>query len=306
MPRQIGALQARIEYAGIAALARGLAALPLERAVRLGSALGDIAARLDRFNRPVAMRNLAIAFPKKSDAERLGILREMYRNWGRMLAEFTHFSEFNRDNIERYVTYDTRENLNRALELADGRGALIVTAHFGNFELLALAHSAYGHRLAIVQRPLRNPLIATLVNDARTRLGNQIVTRKAGGRAMFRMLRENRHVAIALDLDVRRGVFVDFFGMKASTSDGLARLAAATSAPVVPAFMVREGDSARHRIVVWPVVEMVAGADKEACVVENTQRITNVIEEMIRRHPGHWNWIHRRWKTRPPGEKRFY
>jgi KDO2-lipid IV(A) lauroyltransferase len=306
MPRQIGALKARVEYVGIAALARGLAAIPLERAVRFGAALGDFVARIDRFNRPIAMRNLAIAFPEKSDAERRAIVRGMYRNLGRMLAEFTHFSDLDRGNIERYVTYDTRENLNRALELAEGRGALIVTAHYGNFELLALAHSAYGYRLAIVQRPLRNPLIAKLVNDARTRMGNQIITRKKGGRAIFSALRENRHVAIALDLDVRHGVFVDFFGMKASTSDGVARLAAAASVPVVPAFMVREGDSPRHRIVVLPVVEMASGGDREACVVENTQRITKVIEEMIRRHPDHWNWIHRRWKTRPPGEKRFY
>lgn len=252
------------------------------------------------------MRNLAIAFPEKSDAERRGILREMYRNWGRMLAEFTHFSEFNPGNIEQYVTYDTRENLDRAFELADGRGLLFVTAHYGNFELLALAYSACGYRLAIVARPLRNPLIEALVNGARIRMGHQTIARKNGGRTIFRMLRENRHVAIALDLDVRRGVFVDFFGMKASTSDGLARLAVAASVPVVPAFMVREGDTPRHRIVVWPRIEMVTGGDKEACVVENTQRITNVIEQMIRRHPGHWNWIHRRWKTRPPGEPRFY
>lgn len=306
MPRQTGALRARLEYAGTAAFARALGAMELERAVRAGAFLGDVAMALDRFNRPIAMRNLTIAFPEKSEAERRAILKGMYRNWGRMLAEWAHFRDFSPENIEQFVTYDTLENLNRALEIAAGRGGLVVTAHFGNFELLPIAHSLYGHRIAIVQRPLRNPLIAKLVNSERTRWGNVIVARKHGGRTMSRLLRENWHVAVALDLDVRRGVFVDFFGMKASTSDSVARLAVATHVPVAPAFMVREGDTTRHRITVLPVVEMVTSGDREACVVENTQRFTSAIEQMIRRYPEHWNWIHRRWKTRPPGQSRFY
>jgi KDO2-lipid IV(A) lauroyltransferase len=113
-------------------------------------------------------------------------------------------------------------------------------------------------------------------------------------------------VAIPLDLDTRQGVFADFFGLPAATSDALARVAMATGAPVLPAFMVREGESARHQITFLPIIELAREEDRTAAVRENTQRFTTIIEDMIRRYPDHWNWIHRRWKTRPPGEKRFY
>ncbi len=109
-----------------------------------------------------------------------------------------------------------------------------------------------------------------------------------------------------LDLDVRKGVFVDFFSLKASTSDGLARLAIATGVPVVPVFAVRDGTSSRHFIECMEPIETIRGADREESVLLNTQRYTTTIEEMVRRYPDHWNWIHRRWKTRPPGEQRFY
>jgi KDO2-lipid IV(A) lauroyltransferase len=113
-------------------------------------------------------------------------------------------------------------------------------------------------------------------------------------------------VAVPLDLDVRSGVFVDFFSLKASTSDALARVAIATRAPVLPAFMVREGTSTRHRITILPPIEAVRDNDREEAVRAYTQQFTGLIESMVRRHPDQWNWIHRRWKTRPAGEPRFY
>jgi Kdo2-lipid IVA lauroyltransferase/acyltransferase len=305
MPRQVGGFPARVEYLPVAALVRMFAAMPLERAIRVGASLGSMVMRLDFGNRPIAIKNLEIAFPELDRDARLKILAAMYRNWGRVIAQWSHSSELNRANIENYVTYDGIENLNHALTLADKRG-IILTAHYGNFELLALAHSLYGHRLAMIHRPLRNPLIDEQVRRVRSRFGAEIIERKQAGLAMVKYLRQKWQIAVALDLDVRNGVFVDFFGTKACTSDGVARIAMATHAPVVPAFMVREGDSARHRIVVLPVLEMATGRDREECVRENTQRMTAAIEMMIRRHPDHWNWIHRRWKTRPEGEQRFY
>ncbi len=306
MARQIGGILARVEYAPLAAFAGVLAAIPIERAVRVGAQLGGLVMRLDRFNRPVALRNLEIAFPEMDRAGRLRILAGMYRNWGRMLAEWTHFDELGRGSIACRVTYDTGESLARVLELGKERGLLVVTAHFGNFELLPFAHSIYGHRIAIIHRPIRNPVIDRRVSAMRTRFGNEVVERKHAGPTMLKYLRAKWQVAVALDLDVRRGVFVDFFGLKASTSDGVARLAMAAGAAVAPVFMVREGESPRHRITVLPAIELVKTRHREECVRENTQRMTGIIEAMIRRHPDHWNWIHRRWKTRPPGEQRFY
>jgi KDO2-lipid IV(A) lauroyltransferase len=306
MPRQVGGFRARAEYLPIAALLKMFAAMPVARAIEFGASLGSMIMRLDLGNRPIGIRNLEIAFPQLNREARLKILAAMYRNWGRVIGEWPHSVELNRDNIEQFVTYEGVDNLTHALVLAEKRGAIILTAHFGNFELLPLAHTIYGYPLAMIQRPNRNPFIDREINRMRTRFGAEVIDRKQAGLALLKYLRRKRHVAVALDLDVRDGVFVDFFGMKACTSDGVARIAMATRAPVVPAFMVRDGDSARHRITVLPAMEMAMTRDREECVRENTQRMTAAIETMIRRHPDHWNWIHRRWKTRPEGEKRFY
>lgn len=306
MARQSGGKAARLEYRVVSVFLRMLRAVPLERSVRLGGWLGARAMELDRVNRPVAMRNLEIAFPELERAAWLRILRDSYRNWGRMLAEWTHSGELNRGNIEQYVTYENRQYLEAAAAMVPGRGVFVLTGHFGNTEWLALAHSIYGHRIAIVHRPLRNRQMDEQVRAVRASFGNRIIGRRGAGRTMLQLVRENTFVAVALDLDVRRGVFVDFFSLKASTSDGLARLAMLAGVPVLPVFMVREGGSPRHRITFLPPVELARCSDRETAVRENTQRFTSVIESMIRRHPDHWNWIHRRWKTRPPGEQRFY
>ena len=306
MARQIGGVQARIEYAGIAAGIAALRTMSRERAFKFGERLGLMAMRIDRPNRPIAMKNLEIAFPEKSREERLKIIRGMYRNWGRMLGEWSHMGKLDRSNIEQYAVYEGKEHWDEAEKMSSGRGGLVLTAHFGNFELMILAHSVYGYRIAVVHRPLRNPLIDKAVREARIRSGNGVVSRKGAGMEMMRLLRQNWHVGVPLDLDVRKGVFVDFFGLPASTSDGVARLARATGAPVVPCFIVREGDTMHHKIQIQPPIEVVRTSDAEADRRENTQRFEKAIEKAIREHPDHWNWIHRRWKTRPHGEARFY
>lgn len=306
MARQVGRFRAWVECAAVAPLWAPLRSLPLERAVRLGAAIGTLGAALDRVNHGVAARNLAIAFPEAKPRERRKLLRATYRNFGRMAAEWLHFRELNRGNIERYVTYEGLENWDNATRISDGRGILILTGHFGNFELLSQAHSIYGTPTAIVYRPLRNPILDRAVADLRQRCGNATVPRKGAGREIVRFLKDNWLVAVPLDLDVRHGVFVDYFSVKAATSPALARVAMATGAPVLPAFIVREAGSTRHRITFLPVIEVIKTRDRVESVRENTQRFTTAIETMVRRHPDHWNWIHRRWKTRPPGEARFY
>ena len=307
MARQIGPLRAWSECAGLALPWALLRALPLERAIGVGAAMGALVMSLDRFNRAVGERNLEIAFPQMDRASRGEILHATYRNFGRMAAEWIHFFELGRDNIERYVAYDGREHWNEAIRISNGRGILVLTGHFGNFELLSVAHSIYGNRIAIVQRPNRNPIIDAAVTARRVRFGNLSVPRKGAGREIVRLLHDNWMVAVPLDLDTRHGVFVDFFGLPAATNIALARIAVATGAPILPVFMVRADGSARHYITILPLIEpaMTAGNRAES-IRESTQRFTAAIESMVRRYPDHWNWIHRRWKTRPPGESRFY
>jgi KDO2-lipid IV(A) lauroyltransferase len=306
MPRQIGPARAWLEVAALSAPWGLLRALPLDRAVRVGAALGTVVMAADLFNRPIAQRNLQIAFPSLNAEGRRTILRGMYRNFGRMAAEWLHSRRLARAEIERRVSYVNREYWDDAVRRSAGRGILTLTGHFGNFELLSLAHSAYGNHVAFVQRPNRNPILDAAVMARRERFGCRPIARRGAGRPMLRLLREDWMVTIPLDLDTRDGVFVDFFGTAAATSDALARLAITTDTPVLPAFMVREGTSARHQITFLPMVETVRNSDRAAAVRENTQRYTSIVEGIIREHPDHWNWIHRRWKTRPPGEARFY
>lgn len=306
MARQVGIARAWAEYAALAPLWGSLRALPLRRAVRVGAAIGSIAMRLDLLNRSIAIRNLEIAFPQMELAARLRILRDTYQNYGRMAAEWIHFFELDRSNIEKFVDYEDRQYWDRAIERSDGRGILVLTAHFGNFELLSVAHSIYGNPIALVHRPNRNPLIDRNVTKRRIRFGNLTVPRRGAARDVLKLLHKNWMVAIPLDLDTRAGVFVDFFSAKAATADALARLAMSTGAPVLPAFMVRHGKGTRHSIRILPDVEIVRTGDRQEAIRENTQRFTTIIQQMVERHPDHWNWVHRRWKTRPAGEHRFY
>jgi lauroyl/myristoyl acyltransferase len=198
MPRQIGGFRARLEFLPVAALVRIFTAMPVERAVKAGAALGSIIMRLDLGNRPIAERNLEIAFPELDRDARLKILIAMYRNWGRVIAEWPHAGALNRGNVEQFVTYDGIENLNQALKLAAKRGVIILTAHYGNFELLPLAHSIYGHRLAMIHRPLRNPQIDEQIRRVRTSFGAEIIERKQAGLALVKYLRQKWQVAVAL------------------------------------------------------------------------------------------------------------
>ncbi len=306
MARQIGALRGWLETAALAPPWAILRALPFERSVRVGAAVGSIVMTLDRRNRAIATRNLEIAFPDMDPVAHRDIRAAAYRNFGRMVAEWVHFFDLSPGNIERYAIYENRENWEEAIRMSAGRGILVLTGHFGNFELLSLAHSLHGNPVAIVQRPNRNPILDRAVAARRLRHGNLTISRKGAGREVLRLLRQDWMVAVPLDLDVRHGIFVDFFSRKASTSDALARLALATRAPVLPAFMVREGISTRHRITFLPPIEVVRMGDRDEARRHYTQQFSTIIEDMIRRHPDHWNWIHRRWKTRPPGETRFY
>jgi KDO2-lipid IV(A) lauroyltransferase len=306
MPRQIFGLQAWLEYAPFAAFYQLFRRIPLESAVSYGAAIGGLAAKLDHVNRPVAMRNLSIAFPQATRRERLDILTATYRNWGRVAAEWCHFEELTKENIGRLVVPDGIRNLFRAQEMSRGRGILFLSAHFGNFELLILACSLYGFPITVVQRPLRNPLIAAQINRARERAGNASLARRRAGRSVLRLLQEDRMVGLAVDLDVRRGAFVDFFSMPACTTEAPAKLSLISGAPMVPGFMVRDGARPRHRIVILPPLELGAEVEHGEAVRLYTQRFTTAFEDMVRRYPDHWNWIHRRWKTRPAGEPRFY
>jgi Kdo2-lipid IVA lauroyltransferase/acyltransferase len=297
-----------LEYAIFRAAFGFFALLPRHIALAAGAVLGELFYRFDLPNRRVALYNLRLAFPEQSEAQRRAVLRRSCRNLGRVGAECCHLASLTPQSVRRYVSIADPERWHAALAVAAERGAVILAAHIGNFELQTYVHGLLGHPITLVHRPMRNPLVDAAIIRLRERVGTTSLPKKAAAKAALRALHARRIVGIPADQNQmrRNGVFVDFFGLAASTSPGPSRLAMLTGSPVLPVFLVREGETDRHQIVVLPEVELARTGDREADVIVNTQRCTAVIEEMIRHHPDQWIWFHKRWKTRPVGEPGIY
>jgi len=296
----------RLEYAVVwpAIKLMGLLPRPLARAV--GIALGLTVFRLHRRLREVGMRNLALAFPQMPAEERRRIVRGEYISLGRQLAEVCLFPRYTCANVTDVVVYDGLENYQKAF--ARGKGVLFLTGHLGGWELSAFAHSLQGHPLWIVMRPLDNPYIDRLVQSYRTMHGNKTVSKDDFIRGLLAAMRAGEVVGILMDTNMTppQGVFVNFFGVPAYTASGLARIALRTDAAVVPTFTTWQKDIGKYTLRFDPALELIRTGDNEADIVANTALFTSVIESFIRRYPDQWLWLHRRWKTRPEGEKAIY
>ena len=282
--------------------------LPRRVALALGAFVGELFYRLDRPHRRIALFNLRLAFPEKSDAERLDILRRSCRNLGRVAAEFCHLPSLTVESVRSYVRVEDPVAWQAALDAVADHGTVILTGHFGNFEMLAYAHGLLGHPITLVHRSMRNSLVDRAIVELRARAGTVSLPKKTAAKAALRALHDRRFVAIPADQNQTRryGVFVDLFGLPASTTPGPARLAMLSRSRLLPVFLIRDGESDQHHIIVLPEVELVHTGDRERDVVENTQRCTAVIETMLRRYPDQWIWFHKRWQTRPLGEARIY
>lgn len=299
-------LRYKVEYALARTILEILRRLPRPWARRAAGFATWLVCRLAGRFRRVAHRNLRLALPELSRSERRRIVRGVYRNLGRMLAECAHFPRYTRDNVKEVITYDGFENYAEAVRR--GRGVLYLTGHLGAWELGAFAHSVYGYPLHVVIRALDNPHLNDLVNAHRTLAGNRIIEKRDFLRGVLEALKKNEAVGILIDQNSspQEGVFVDFFRVPACTATGLAKIALRTHAAVVPAFAFWDAQQGRYRLRFDPPLELVRTGDPEQDIVANTQLFMRVLEDHIRRHPDQWLWIHRRWKTRPPGEPPLY
>lgn len=298
----------RLEYAAFLVVYRALATLPLGFAMRLAAAVAALAIRLDRRHRRIGLTNLAIAFPEKSERERMEILLASYRNLGRMIAECAQLERLTPENVREHIGFADEALWRRLPEaLAEG-GVLILTGHFGNWELFAYAHGLLGYPVYLVHQTIKNPLVDAFVQRLRQRGGTRTLRKHAAARGVLRAIADHGLMVLPLDQNASRrtGVFADFFGRPASTNSGFGRIVTRTNVPVYPAFLIRDGTSARHRIVILPRVPFASMADRDQAAREFTQRCTAILETMIREHPDHWLWTHKRWRTRPVGEPDVY
>jgi KDO2-lipid IV(A) lauroyltransferase len=299
-------MRRKLEYAAAWPFIKILGLLPRSWARALAIGIAQIFYLLHFRLRQVGMRNLELAFPEKTIAERKRILRGEFTSLGRQLAEVCQFPRYTPENVDEVVVYDGLENYEQAK--ARGKGVLFLTAHFGGWELSAFAHSLHGHWLNIVMRPVDNPYLDRLIQSYRTMHGNKTVNKDDFVRGLLGAMKAGETVGILMDTNMTppQGVFVNFFGIPACTASGLARIALRTDAAVVPTFTIWDEAIGKYRLRFDPAVELGRTGDLEADIVANTQRFTSVIEDYVRKYPEQWLWVHRRWKTRPEGEKGLY
>jgi KDO2-lipid IV(A) lauroyltransferase len=299
-------MRQRLEYALAWLIIKFVGALPRSLARAAGILLGWAVYLLHIRLRHVGRRNLALAFPEKSQRERARILRGVFTSFGRQLAEVCLLPKYTRENVSEVVVYEGFENFERAL--ARGKGVLFLTAHLGGWELSAFAHSLYGHPLHVVMRPLDNVYLDRMTRHYRTMHGNQMIDKDDNVRGLLSAMKSGETVGILMDTNMTppQGVFVDFFGIPACTASGMARIAMRTDAAVVPGFTIWDPKLRKYRLRFDPALDLVRTGDDDADIIANTARFTKVIEEYVRRYPDQWLWVHRRWKTRPPGQPGLY
>jgi KDO2-lipid IV(A) lauroyltransferase len=247
--------------------------------------------------RRVGMRNVA-GIARLPDAER--IVDGVFRSIARSLATFARLPSLTAQNISSVIRYDGLQYFQEAK--ARGKGVLFATAHMGNWELSAFAHGLMTEPMAVVVRPLDNERVDEFVEALRQLGGNRIIAKKDAARQILRALKNNEAVGILIDQNAGadEGVFIDFFGTPACAGTAFARLAAHTGAAVIPGFALWNALESQYVLRFYPIVEMTGD------VLEDTRRVHAVIEQVIREHPEQWLWLHRRWKTRPPGAPSLY
>jgi KDO2-lipid IV(A) lauroyltransferase len=262
----------------------------------LGEAIGSAAWWLG-FRKRVALEGLRLAFPERTEAERRAIGRAAYRQLGRSLAELAVSRGLSDAELDRLVRFDGWERYEAARAL--GRGVVVAVAHFGNWELLAKACARRGVPLTAITRALRGRVNARLL-AARREGGLRELPDKGSTTAALQLLRRGETLAVIVDQNMRpsRGVFVEFFGAPACTTPAAAVLSLRADAPLIAAFPVRQPDGTHLVLVEGPFLPP-TGTRGRSAAVALTQEITRAVERVVREHPDHWFWVHRRWKTQP-------
>src|SRR5438105_4176246 len=299
-------LQINFEYLFAHSLLAVFAWLPLRISMLAGAKFAGVACCFGGRLRRTARRNLELAFPDLAPSEHKRLLRGCFENLGRLLGVFSHFAEGDTDSLKRIIECEGLEHLEAAH--ANGRGVILFTGHVGAWELSSFGLSMFGYPLSFLVRRIDNPKVEALVDRARTRLGNRTIDKRSAAREMLQILQTGGTLGILVDLNSldREGIFVDFFGVPASTTFMLAKLALRTNAQVLPMFAPWHESPKRFVLKIEEPLKFESTGDETEDVRRLTQLFTSVVEKYVRHYPDQWLWIHRRWKTRPPGEAELY
>ncbi|MCK4738575.1 MAG: lysophospholipid acyltransferase family protein [Deltaproteobacteria bacterium] len=301
-----------LQYAFFQVFLRLIRLLPLGVATWVGKIIGRTCAFLSPVLTP-KMKHLAIedmreAFTRISRNDQ-GMTRqeasvkvtELYKNLGMSIVEFARIGTLTKERVNKVVSFEGIENLRIATE--SGQAVIILSAHFGSWELLNAALALNGFPLHVVARPLDNKYFDKFITAQRSAFGGGVIEREGALRGMLKVLKNKEILGILLDQrpPKKDAVMVDYFSRPAPTGKGLAAVAMKTHALVLPIFIVRDttaGLEYQHKIICEPPVEIANTGDKEADLKENTRRFTFEIEKIVTKHPEQWLWFHSRWIKR--------
>ena len=287
-------LRYRLEYAVVMTIRIVVRVLPRRVSLSFGTAVGRIFHLLHGRRRELAMSNLRMTFPKRTDFECRAILRATFAQLGRHCIDFLNFDAMEADEMLKLVEFEGEEYVENAI--AQGRGVMYFAGHFGAWELQIMVHAFRFQRIVMVARTLDNPLLETLMERIRTRVGTQVLSRRGAVRGLLRALKNGGSVGLMVDQHIqdRSAVQVNYLGRPASTTSTIASLALRTGAPIIPVFAMPL-PGGRYRMGYEKPIEVPSEEDDNR-VRTYTQRCTDRLEARVRTDPYLWLWMHRRWR----------
>lgn len=290
-------IQNIIEYGLVLFFSWTMRLLPLKVVLWKGKMIGLFFYYLVPIRKSVTLKNISTTFPKKSEKEVKRIAKNTYIQFGKNITEFMRLPKLNKKECFNRVTFFNQHLFQEAHEA--GKGAVLLSGHFGNWEMMGAAISYLGYPMAGIVKEQRNNFIDKIIDNSRRKVGIETIPLGMALRGVLRALKNGRFVAILGDQDAHdEGVFVDFLGRPSATAQGPAIFALKTGAPIIFGSCVRtkNGDYEVH-------VEKIKSDDLNGLSEENikilTQRHATVLEKSIRTWPDHWFWMHKRWKTKP-------
>jgi KDO2-lipid IV(A) lauroyltransferase len=279
--------------------------LPRKAALALGRGLGRLIGAIDRRHLAIAADNLRHAFPDWNEARVLHTAHAVYAQFGQVLFDILWLEGRSRDEVLALCDVEGREHIDAIM--GQGRGGVMVTAHFGNWELQGLVHAWMYSPMAVVARALDNPELDRRLCAFRQTAGNTVIYKDKALARVLRSLRSGGHVAFLIDQNVQEkdGIFVKFFGRPAATTTVAAAVALKTGCPFVLGHAVLKPDG-RYRMIYDPPLVVAETDDRNQDIQRLTQELTRRIEAWVREVPEQWLWIHRRWKTQPAAGSTFH
>lgn len=267
----------------------------------IGNCLGSLFFALSARYRNVALNNLRAAFgDEKSEADIRKIAKQVFRHFTREALQFFHLLSLSREQIDAMVEFECREHLDNAL--AEGHGCIIITAHYGNWELLARKLVIEGYKVSVIARDSDDPGMTGITTHIRESGGYQVFDKDQPLIGALRALHKNEILGILPDQNESNGIFVNFFDRPVATATGPAVFSLKSGAPLVPLFAARMPDG-RYKVTAYPRIDFVPSGDEAADICDLTALINLAIEREVRANPSQWLWLHDRWKKTPEAPK---